>query len=241
MKQATDDNALNVSSHRPILCKILIPSFLPVAHSFTVPEKVKWNRAKSEHITAYQIYLESNNDALNMLSGDILSNSDIDDLYLNIVSLVKGATDKCIPKSIFKHCLKPYWNSELSQFHKEMKQQRLLWIVNGRSRNPCNIFYVSYKRSKCKFRNLHRKCASLYLQKMNDDIDRAAELNSTDFWKLINSRKNRSNSRAGLELEFDGTIYRDSKQITDKWGEYFKKLYTPSTNDSFSVSVKKNF
>ena len=201
-----DDNALNVSSHRPILCKILIPNILPVDYSFKHTERVKWNRVKSNHISAYQNYFESNNDVLNMLSGDLLSENDIDSFYQGIVSVVKGATDKCIPKSKFKRCLKPYWNPELSLFQKEMKQQRWQWIENGRSRDPNNSFYMSYKQAKRKFRQLHRKCAANYLQKLNDDIDRAAELNSTDFWKLINSRKNKCNSSAGVELEFGGTV-----------------------------------
>ena len=81
-----------------------------------------------------------------------------------------------------------------------MKQQRSHWIANGRSRDSSNAFYSSYKQAKCKFRNMHRKCIENYLQKMNDDIDRAAELNSTDFWKIVNSRRNKSNTRAGSEI-----------------------------------------
>ena len=232
-----DDNALNVSSHRPVLCNILLPNTLSECNNFPFAEKVKWNRAKHEHITAYQNYFIDNN-SVNLLSCDVLSNDDINNLYLQMVSLITEATNKCIPKSRFKHCLKPYWNSDLSLAHKNMKQQRWHWIESGRSRDPYNMFYRSYKQSKCKFRNMHRKCASNYLQKLNDDIDRAAELNITDFWKLVNARRNRSNVRAGVELEFDGTVYRDSKQITDQWGKYFRKLYTPSTNELFSVNVK---
>ena len=54
----------------------------------------------------------------------------------------------------------------------------------------------------------------MYLKTQNEEIDRAAEVNSEYFWKLVNKRKN-SNSvtNIGSEIKFDSHTCRDPEEI----------------------------
>ncbi len=118
------------------------------------------------------------------------------------------------PKSSFKHYLKPYWNSDLEQLHRRQSELRIAWIQHGRPRDPHNTQYKSYKESKRAFRRSHRHRVYSYMQNLDADIDRAAEINSDDFWRLYNGRRNRSCVAAGAEMNFDGTLIRDAESIT---------------------------
>ena len=59
-----------------------------------------------------------------------------------------------------------------------MKLKRATWLTEGKPRNPMNTSYREYKMAKRDFRRVHRKYVDMYLQSQNEEIDRAAEIDS---------------------------------------------------------------
>ena len=110
-----------------------------------------------------------------------------------------------------------------------MNLHRSHWLKNGRL--SFSESYFTYKDSKNKFRSIHRHAVNLYMQKLNDEIDEAAECDQ-------DVSQNKSCSRPGFEMQFDDETYRDPFVICDKWKLYFKKLYTPTNNVEYDDDFK---
>lgn len=162
-------------------------------------------------------------------------NSDIIDLlYIDFVNMITSSSDKHLPHvQGFKKHLKPYWDQSLKELHKVMREKRKAWIACNRPRGNSFPAYVNYKDAKRTFRQYHRICANNYLKTLNQEIDRAAGLNSQYFWRLVNRRRNSSPSSIGAEIKFDNTIYKDPQEICTQWGLYFSSLYTASEGRDF--------
>ena len=80
------------------------------------------------------------------------------------------------------------------------------------------------------------------MQNQIDQIDKAAEVDSSLFWRMINARRKKSNSSPGLELIFNDRHCNTSTEINNEWAKYFAKLYTPTQaahfNDAFSETIR---
>ncbi|KAH3725676.1 hypothetical protein DPMN_051525 [Dreissena polymorpha] len=93
---------------------------------------------------------------------------------------------------------------------------------------------MSYKTAKRDFRRAHRKAANGNMMQLNREIDESAEMNTNDFWKQVNTRRmayNCNNSTSGIK--FGEIVHRDQKAITEQWGFYFERLYSPSNSEHF--------
>ena len=235
--EIADDNCLNVSRHRPVLSYLKLAD--AVAMTLPPVSSVSWKKVNSFHIEQYQCGLRNDASLQNAVITSIRNTGDIDLLCSTISSSVQSNGDIHFPKSNFKSHLKPYWNSDLTRLHKEMRTLRTKWKQHGRPRDPGNIHYNEYKNAKRRFRRLHREIVSKYLQSRDDEIDSACELDKSHFWKLVNARRKPSNSQAGAELCFDGIMYRDQSLITDQWKLYFERLYSKSENVNFNENWRQ--
>lgn len=141
-----DDDALNVSSHRPIIVNLQIQFYASPSSSKNITTRVvNWNNVKQSHKCAYENYLTQDSDLLNIIDSEIQSKSQIDTVYDKIVSIIDSSTKACIPKSQFKPFLKPYWNSSLSSLHKTMRQKRYVWINAGRPQQSSSLVIKNIK------------------------------------------------------------------------------------------------
>ena len=73
-------------------------------------QNVSWRKVNSVHINAYQTMLERDSTLTNALTGEIGSETEIDELYNCIVTAVNRANRVCFPTTKFKRFLKPYWD-----------------------------------------------------------------------------------------------------------------------------------
>ena len=229
-----DDDALNVSTHRPIVMHLNLPHAEQFLSDVPCRRRVKWCKVNQEEIIKYRERLNTLclNRPQNVLSPTV--ENDIDSLYNDISRMVKSASDDHLPSSKkFNKHLKPYWDQSLKDLHKAMREKRKMWISDGRPRGILFSSYRQYKESKRIFRQYHRHCSEKYLKSLNEEIDNAAGLDSRYFWKLVNTRRKNSTSNVGAELRFNGQIFRDSQKICDQWGHYFNNLYSHSGNENF--------
>ncbi|MES9879758.1 MAG: reverse transcriptase family protein [Sedimenticola sp.] len=231
-----DDTALNVSNHRPVLCCIAFPHFdnsenIELNHT-------NWKRVTPEQIQLYVVTLSNNVDLLTAQSMEIRHPEDIDVLYDILTRSLLDAANRSIPKRKFVRFLKPYWNNNIQEAHKYMKNLRMQWISDGRPRGDNYPSYVNYKEAKRSFRNLHRRQVDNYLTNINSEIDASAEFDRNYFWRLVNARRNKSCASPGVEMMFDNEITREPSTITEGWGQYFQKLYEPSNEAHYSTNFK---
>ena len=221
--EITDDHVLNVSRHRPVICVILVSGNNSESSNVCTSFHIKWKKIDEPVLRLYRSRLDSV-----LIDTDCSDASDthtrIEHRYKNIVAAIKTVSDEVLPKSNFRHYLKPYWDRDLKDLHAMMRKMRRDWISAGRPRGNNYDSYRKYKDAKRSFRSLHRKCAEKYLTELNTEIDNAAELDSAFFWKKINGRRKYLTANAGSEIEFNGRICRDPAQIATGWGEYFQKL-----------------
>lgn len=239
-----DDHALNVSRHRPIFCTLSIPAFVnEYEYAWTGEYGISWKKVTNELISHYQSFLRTDEVLAFIKENEISSQVSIDQTYNNLVNVIKAKAENCFPKKRFKACLKPYWNSELGNLHKQMRQKRRAWLNDGKPRNPSYISYTQYKAAKRDFRRIHRKHVELYLKRQTDEIDHLAEVDSGLFWRLVNSRRQKSYCSPGTELIFNNQKFDSSTEITEQWANYFETLYTPRDSPhydgNFRISIER--
>ena len=194
---------------------------------------INWSKVTHSQIECFSADVES----VCVLSGIAerkLSNNDIDDTYHMLT--LNDYAQKHFPNRRFAKFLKPYWNEELSNYHKVMTSKRSMCIDAGRPK--CGSVYHSYKDAKREFRWLHRYHTTQYMLSIDHDLDSMAQSNSRNFWKTIKKRKSKQQSfSAGVEI--DWVKARDPERIRDGWANYFERLYTPS-DTNFDTEWKDN-
>ena len=229
------DNALNVSTHRPIYCNVKLPhGEQPVKPFPMVNQSVKWRGSKPNVIDNYRQDVEKQSEIDKLYVRSINTTQDIDTLYNDIRLVLLSSSKNHLPfRKEFKQFLKPYWDDTLKDLHKKMRDNRRIWILDNRPRGVLFESYRSYKQAKRVFRQYHRKCAENYLKSLNEEIDRAAEINCDYFWKLINRRKSNNSSNIGAEIVFNNKTCRDSEVICTEWGNFFGSLYSDTDNNNY--------
>ena len=165
----------------------------------------------------------------------------IDLYYNNVISIISSSSEKHLPyRKGFKQHLKPYWDDTLKDLHKSMRDLRRAWVLENRPRGNCYETYRVYKQAKRLFRQYHRKCADNHLKSLNEEIDRAAEVSSEYFWRLVNKRKNTNSGNVGCEIIFQDKTCRDSEEICNGWGNYFSALYSATDNENYDSEHYNN-
>ena len=229
-----DDDALNVSTHRPIVMHIELPYVEQIASSTAFRRRVRWRGVGHEVLDQYRDSLDQSCLNMSANSNCIRTENEINSLYSDIVSVIRSASDEFLPcsKKFNKH-LKPYWDQTLKELHDLMRAKRNVWISDNRPRGNSFISYKAYKDAKRIFRQYHRRCSENYMKNLNEEIDTAAGLDSRYFWKLVNARRNKSSSNVGAEIKFHGQVFRDSQELCDQWRQYFSDLYSSNGDENF--------
>ena len=198
-----DDDALNVSTHRPIVMHIELPYVEQIASSTAFRRRVKWRGVGHEVLDQYRDSLDQLCLNMSANSNCILTENEINSLYSDIVSVIRSASDEFLPFSKkFNKYLKPYWDQTLKELHDLMRAKRNVWISDNRPRGNSFISYKMYKDAKRMFRQYHRRCSENYMKHLNEEIDTAAGLDSRYFWKLVNARQTNRHPMLVLKSNF---------------------------------------
>ncbi len=229
-----DDNCLNVSNHRPVVCSLKLPHNTNSSYNMfdsNGPYRINWSKVSEEELCSYVSTLNDSELLLKSRFCNVGCIKDINDLYDCIVKSISDASNKSIKERKFKHFLKPYWNSCLTELNKKLKLLRNEWVLNGKPRDSASSF-VNYKNAKREFRRLHRHQVKNYLYNEDRKLDECAELDQNRFWQTFKCKTNKNNC-AGNEMKFGDKTFRDTKSITEQWQFYFESLYTHSNNDAY--------
>ena len=115
--EIVDDHALNVSTHRPIVCEITLPVYDTFSHDLQKQPKLKWSKSSVSNLKDFELYISKDDALIQLLETNIYSIDRIDNFYSVMVKSLIKISDKYIPKTKFRHFLKPYWSSELTILH----------------------------------------------------------------------------------------------------------------------------
>lgn len=204
------DDALNVSRHRPVFCRLSVPVSCYEEATAQVDGTcsiINWRKVNDENIYNYKFALENNVNLLKLSECDPSSFAAVDQAYSSLVYEVKSCAENRFPLKKFKRFLKPYWNKELRDLHDKMKTKRGEWMGAGKPRNPTCRSFIEYKDAKRDLRLCHRYYVEKYLQSQNEEIGRAAKIDSNLFWRMVNARRKTSANRAGSEIIFNEKKY----------------------------------
>ncbi|XP_053395834.1 uncharacterized protein LOC128555985 [Mercenaria mercenaria] len=232
-----DDNCLNVSRHRPVICSLSLPLVIDMKDDIKSKTRINWKKVTDDEISCYVETLNNTEELLQARYQKIESNDDIDRQYELIVSAITSTSSKSIRKRKFKSFLKPYWNENLSALHNTIKQSREKWLNAGRPKTG-NVLFSEYKQAKKKFRKVHRLNVQKFLEMQNDELDKSAEIDHDLFWRIVNSKRKGKGTKAGCEIQFNNIVYRDPVDITKQWKLYFEDLYQPTDNPNFHEGLK---
>ena len=135
-----DDDVLNVSRHRPVICSLNVTQSNLIFDD--TPSHIAWQKLDRSVLQLYES--ELNNLLLEQPFG-LYDNvySCIDSRYNAIVDCIKTVSDSTLPRTKFRSYLKPYWNSSLKDLHAAMRDKRRKWIAEGR---PRGCMFSSFKK-----------------------------------------------------------------------------------------------
>jgi exonuclease III len=156
-----DDDCLNVSNHRPVLCSLLF-HFSSVVDDPKDSYRIKWAKVTDNEKNDYMYCLNNSETLFKARFCPIKSPQDIDDMYDCITSTISDASSKFIKERKFKHFLKPYWNHFLSDLKRKLKELRHIWVTEGKPRDESASF-IAYKAAKKEFRRHHRKQVNVFM------------------------------------------------------------------------------
>lgn len=175
--ELVDDNCLNVSQHRSVVCTVQFPCILyePVPNSQSSIDRINWKKVTSDHVKSYREIFSGHKDVQN-LKYVTFHRDDIDPAVAMVTSAILNSANLTLPKVKFKSFLKSYWNDDLNELHKKMLEARRVWCCTGRPRNPDNVYFRQYKDAKRIVRKLDRLAVHRYIAKEYDEIDKWQKL-----------------------------------------------------------------
>ncbi|XP_062588336.1 uncharacterized protein LOC134250013 [Saccostrea cucullata] len=221
-KEVYQDFAYKVSDHYPLLCEIDIASVfaqLPPDYSRIVP---KWKFADTTKLEAFK---NSFSNLFNPVNTSSLHKDNIDTFLVHITASLLASSDQHIPHGNFNPHLKPYWKkSELNNAHYDMRCSRRTWKSMGSPRDKQNEYYENYKKSKRKFRKLHRLAQKDWHNSIFYEIDKAAEIDIGTFYRTAWKNKKRSGSSFPSKLSYKGKTAENINDMCNLWQKYYSDL-----------------
>ena len=162
--EVCDDDALNVSRHRPVIAQLHIPilvSDTPIVEQFV---KINWKKADEPSIHRYRDNLARCDVFQRLCESSFESQSSLDVAYIELTGVLKNSASKSFAHKRYKRYLKPYWSEELTTLHRSMSVARSNWVTGGKPRDSNHVVYCSYKAAKRHFRRKHRQTIERYMK-----------------------------------------------------------------------------
>ena len=229
-----DDCVSNTSDHLPITVTIEHNMVLKHKQNQTTSTKnIKWHKLTLEQINDQ--YTQALEEKIESEFTNNICHNEIEDVEHDIDRLNHCINSACSNMIQVKkpQYLKPYWNKELTQLAKNKKQTKWKWKQNQQD----NQLELTFKEAKRKFRKAQRHAEREYERRKIRDIAAYNELDQSQFWYLVNKRKQKRSAVHPIKLK-DGNIVCEPEQLCREWINYFQKLYTPNTKGHFNEEFK---
>ena len=222
------DCDINFSDHLPLLANLSSPSLTttvgPINGTQNVPKQSfpRWDKADRigyyKYTGDYFVPLLTELDTV--LNSNDYNNTQIDELYSNVVSILINAENSFVPRHN-KTFYKFWWNEELSILKKDSVETNKIWKAAGKPRS--GLIFTNRQRSRMQYRKRLRECEQQSTLSYTNDLHEALlRKNGVAFWKCWRA-KFESSSKC---VEVDKCV--DFDVVVNKFASHFSAAYTPN-------------
>jgi len=130
------------------MCTMEVPVTIPIEH--TVDGKgnhPNWRKVDINHIINYQLRLHA--ELENIAICTLANMQDIEIFNTSINRAIKTASSSYLPEQRFNPNLKPYWTTDVRNAHKNAREQRKFWILEGKPRGMQHNTTQIYESERC--------------------------------------------------------------------------------------------
>ena len=231
---------LNTSDHLPIEVAI---NFNLLPRTMETPggsKRLRWDKLDDAQMyIKYQRPLnEKLGNIMDRVENLVIATPELIDSTLDmVVQAIHGAAES-VPRSNFAKHLKPYWCEDLKVLKKEKMFWFDKWKQQGRPRDENNHVWRRMKSSKKEFSKRVRKMSKEYHNQMVTEAARKAEVNRTDFWKMMKGLRGKHKSTYNAVKNKDDRVMYELADVLGVWKEHFNALSNPRDDPSFN---RQNF
>ena len=229
-----NDDSLNTSDHSPVSISLKMDGEKISQPSIEIPGRVRWDKLSQADVQSRYAnpLIPKLEGCLARLQMPFITEKRIDEIFDEVTFHLRDAS-KNLPKTKFRKHLKPFWDNEMDALKEEKIRTYRIWVSKGRPRDPDDVFYINYKRTKKLFM---KRLSTLSKDYENAEIlnaVRMAEIDRNCFWRLIKkARKSNSPPSIGIKNKDDKVVH-EIDEVLNVWKEHFEKLGTPKASESY--------
>jgi len=217
-----EDHALNTSDHLPIT---FVLKCRYTRNKINIQD-MRYNWNKSDPI----IYGQNLRSLLSHIDGyTINSKSDIDQYITEIHLAIKKAVQVSISPRRFRAHVRPFWDDELKDLHKEQIRLRHVWIGHGKPRDNTHKSYTDYKAAKRRFAGMFEDKQQQFYQKEYEKVENDINMDIKTLWKRVRPKRK---PPSGSAITVDGITYKSQDQLRDMWRSHYQKLLNEQASES---------
>ena len=182
-----EEENLNVSDHLPVSVPLAING---ITIRNGTCEEMNWSKASDEDIASK--YTTVVNNRLSVLHDKIKSNfpkNNIENVIKEMCNVLALTANEALPKPGYHRNGKPFWHTGLSQMAKHKQTVYNEWVKVGKPRDPENEYFRRHKQAKQTFRKEFRQAKVRFHQGIEECIDKNAEPNQRQFWRILKAGK----------------------------------------------------
>ena len=158
--------------------------------------------------------------------------ADIDYAFKELTAVLHISA-KNLPRSKFRKHLRPYWCEEMSTLKRDKVIAYRQWVSVGRSRNRDNLYRIKYLKTKKAFNKRLHCLAREYENESLKHIMMSAEINSTEFWRILKRNRDVCGPKVYAVANRGGTIVHNLDEVLEVWRQHFSELCTPKDDPTF--------
>lgn len=121
-----------------------------------------------------------------------------------------------LPKTKYNRNVKPYWTHTVKSAHREQRDARKRWSLEGRPRGMCFQSFAEYKRAKRKFQLAQKSAIESVENEFLNELNPTAECDNRLFWSLIKSRNGKKRPTC-TQIQTDNGYSRDPHTISERF------------------------
>ena len=187
------------------------------------------------------------NNIINAREQEINSQNYVDNNYNNLCTVLKDEMDKylkfteCGPstKKRWKHS-KPYWNEELTELWKSMRNKERTYLKFRGDRRNKALHLNNFKHSRHIFDKKLRSCECKYYYDKATELEQFNTNNPKEFWQQIKKLGPNKKSDIPMKVKVGDAFNCETATVLNKWKGDFENLYNLPNNPNFDTEFYNN-
>ena len=173
------------------------------------------------------------------------SQENIDRTYSELCTIITSEMECNIPKFDWSkrsrkkfRTHKPYWNNELTELWRKMREKEKLYLKHKRNKNILkHRSFIDYKYAQKELDRRMRFFRRKYDYDLAISVEHFSSKNPKQFWEELKSLGPKRKNKIPVECYTDsGTVTNEPDYVKNAWKSEFSNLYNPpSTSTEFDI------